>query len=49
MIIPETKAQKALEIIMHLEDYDTLDTFIENITLVIHMKAPAFKIMQGLS
>ena len=33
MIIPETKAQKALEIIMHLEDYDTLDTFIENITL----------------
>lgn len=33
MIIPETKAQKALEIIMHLEDYDALDTFIENITL----------------
>lgn len=33
MIIPEAKAEKALDIIMHLEDYDSLCPLIENITL----------------
>lgn len=33
MIIPEQKASKALDIILHLEEYDSLDPLIESITL----------------
>ena len=33
MIIPDSKAERALDIIMHLEDYDSLAPLMENITL----------------